>query len=126
MRLRENDLYLIELKLDRGLASEHGDDHADAVFVNFDLFHNSGEGTERTVEDPHGIANIVVDDDLALFDAHFINLVIGEGNGIITCGAYEAGDSSNAFDRMPGVVTVDHLNKNIAGIELPLIGLADA
>ena len=90
MRLRGCDFYLIELKLDGSLASEHGDDHADAVLFDLNCFHDTGEGTEGTIEDADTVANIVIDNDLFFLDTHCVDFIISQGNGVITGRANKA------------------------------------
>ena len=47
-------------------------------------FDHTGEGTEGAVEDADTVTNVVADDDLTLLNAHFIYLIFGEGNGVVT------------------------------------------
>ena len=126
MRLRGCDFYLIELKLDGSLTAKHGNHHADAVFVDLNGFHSTGEGTEGTVENADGVANRVVDNDLALFNAHCVHFFFGEGDGIVTCGADKAGNTAHTADSVPCIVAVYHLNKDITGIQLAVVGFAYA
>ena len=76
MRLLGNDLNLVELKLDGGLAAKHGNDHADLVFVDLDVLDGAGKGGQRAIQDPNGVANGIVDDDLLLLHAHGVDFVI--------------------------------------------------
>ena len=73
MRLLGNDLDLIELELDRGLAAEHRNDHADRILLDLNVLNGTGEGTQRTIHDPDGIANAVVDNDFLLFYTHGVD-----------------------------------------------------
>ena len=83
MRVLGNDLYLVEFKIDRGLAAKHGNNHADPVFVDLHAVHTAGEAAQRTIEDPDGIANGIVNDDLLLLYAHSVNFFFGQGSGVV-------------------------------------------
>ena len=126
IRVLGNDLNLIELELDGGLTAEHGHDHADRVLIDVDTCNSAGEGGQRTIQDPHGIAHSVVDDDLLLFHTHGVDFVFGQGSGIVAGRTDEAGDAADVPDNMPGIITVNHLHQHITGIDLAVIGLADA
>ena len=125
MRLLGNDLNLIELKLDRGLAAKHGNNHTDRVLFDLNTLNRTGEGTQRTVKDAYGIADFVVDDDLTLLNAHLIDFVIGQGGGVVAGCSNEAGDSADIPDHMPCVITVDHFDQHITGVDLTVVGFAD-
>ena len=125
MRLLGYDLYLIELKLDGGLAAEHRDNHVHRVLIDLNGLHSAGEGAQRTIQNTDGIAHSVVDDDLLLFHAHGVDFLFGQRNGVIAGCTDEAGHAADVLDDMPGVVRVDHLDKHITGVDLALIGLAD-
>ena len=59
MRLLGYNLNLIELELDGGFAAKHLDNHADRIVFDVDALHSTGEGTQRAVQNPNGIANRV-------------------------------------------------------------------
>ena len=87
---------------------------------------SSFTGTVETIEDPDRIANGVVDNDLALLNAHLINFFFGEGGGVVAGAAHEAGDSANIPDHMPSVIAVNHLDQHITGVDLTVVGFACA
>ena len=47
-------------------------------------------------------------------------------SGIVAGSAHEAGHAADISDNMPGVIAVKHLDQDIAGIDLTLVGLAHA
>ncbi len=124
MRLLGYDLNLIELKLDGGLAAKHGNDHVYRVLIDIDAFDGAGEGAQGAIQDADGITHAVVDDDLLLLHAHCVDLVFGQGSGIIAGRTDEAGDAANIPDNMPGIVAVDHFYQHVTGIDLAVVGLA--
>ena len=126
MRLLGDDLNLIELKLDGGLTAEHGNNHADRVLFDLDVLNGAGEGAQRAVKDPDDIAHRIVDDDFLLLNAHGVDFIFRQRNGIIAGSTNKAGDSADVFDDVPGVVGVDHLDQDVTGVNLAVVGLADA
>ena len=92
MRLLGNDLNHIELKLDGGLAAKHGNDDVDHVVVDIDAFDGAGEGTQRTIQNPDGIAHSIVDDDFLLFHTHGVDFVFSQGSGIVAGRTDETGE----------------------------------
>ena len=48
MRLLGNDLHLVKLKLDGGLAAKHGHDDADLVLLDVDQIDDANEAGKRT------------------------------------------------------------------------------
>ena len=69
---------LIELQLDRRLASEHGDDDADLVLFDVDLVDRSDEGGQRAVIDPDAVAFTVRNHDLMLFKMNILKAMNGK------------------------------------------------
>ena len=126
MRLLGYDLNLVEFELDGGLAAKHGYDHVDCVLFDLDALHGAGEAGQRTVEDPDGIAHIVVDDDLLLLNAHGVDFIFGEGSGVVAGSTHEAGHSANIPNDVPGVIAVDHLHQHVAGEDLTVVSFGSA
>ena len=89
-------------------------------------FHGAGEGGQRAVQNLDGIANLIVDDDLLLLHAHGVHFFVRQGRGVVAGRTDEAGNAPDVPDHMPGVVAVDHLHQHIAGVDLPVEGLAHA
>ena len=54
MRLLGNDLHLVKLKLDGGLAAEHGHDYVHRVVVNVHTLDRAGEGGQGKAAKLHG------------------------------------------------------------------------
>ena len=126
MRLLGYSFHLVQFELDGSFAAKHGYDHIYRIVFDLNGFHSTGEGGQRTVEDAHSVANSIVDNDLTLFNAHLIYFLIGKGKGVISGCAYKAGYTAYTADHVPGLIAVDHLDKQIAGIKLALISLAYA
>ena len=57
MRLLGYDLNHVELELNGGLTAEHRHDHADRVLIDIDTCDSAGEGRQRTIQNPDGIAH---------------------------------------------------------------------
>ena len=75
-------LNLIELQLDGGFAAEHGDGHADFVLFDVEHLDKAVESGQRAIRNADGIADLIADDDLALFNAKLIDFIFRQGRAL--------------------------------------------
>lgn len=90
---------LIELQIDRSLSAEHRDYNADSVLIGLKLVHDAAEAGQRPVGDTYGIAELIVQNDLLVFDTQIINFLLRQGDGL-TVGAYEACCTADVMDKI--------------------------
>ena len=117
------ELHLIELQIDRRFAAEHGNGDAHPVLFDVQLLDDAAEARQRAVHDADRVADLVANDDLALFDAELNDLILRQGGGLGAAGCDKPGDAADVLDDIPGVVRHDHLHQHIAGEDLAVIGL---
>src|SRR5712664_1003849 len=65
-------LDLQQVELDRRLAAEHVDQHLQLALLRVDLVDLAVEVGERSVHDPHGLADLELDPDLGGFLLHLL------------------------------------------------------
>src|SRR5947199_1758777 len=78
-------LHLEQVQLDRRLAAEHVDQHFELALLGVDLVHLAVEVCERTVDDPHRLADLELDPDLRRLLLHLLldrpDLLLLKGHG---------------------------------------------
>ena len=77
------ELHLIELQIDRRFAAEHGNGDAHPVLFDVQLLDDAAEARQRAVHDADRVADLVANDDLALFDAELNDLILRQGVGLV-------------------------------------------
>src|SRR6266567_4630975 len=97
-------LDLQEVELDRRLPAEHVDQHLQLALLGVDLIDLAVEVGERSIHDPHRLADLELDPDLRGFLPHLLldrpHLFFLEGHRAVG-GADEAGDARRVADDDP-------------------------
>src|SRR5262245_14084740 len=121
-------LDLEEVQLHRGRAAEDADHHLHLAALVVDFVHHARERTERTVADPHVVADVELHRRHRARLARFHlaqqapDLVLLERD-LAAARAHEPRDAGHVLHQVARLVVEQHLDDHVGGERLPLRGL---